>query len=152
VPRSAEIRISRADAVRVGPWSNLFRYRCPKCQTIQPLRLISKLIPPKNKFDAHECHECSNVFVLKRVFGSGILFVFFFVFAIAPVFISASMIGSHLLSDVPSLSYFHESRGHREPNFLGFLLVVLVLVLPATWMAMQFVTRLINRTVSFQND
>jgi len=49
-----------------------------------------------------------------------------FILILATAFVAAGYFGSEFVSDFPYLSYFHEARGHHEPNFFGALIVCMI--------------------------
>ena len=134
---NAPLRISRAG--KTTPPSMLSRLagiRCPICQTLQPWRPLCGTNPPYRGvkwFDAHACAGCdANL----RLTGENRLTQFFLL--MVPTFFATSLIGFWLVTQIEPLRYFHETRGHYEPTFLGFILVLALFVFPAQMALLRF--------------
>lgn len=67
------------------------------------------------------------------------IFVFFLV--IVPAFFASSCYGQLLISDIGPLGHIHPSRGAREVNLLGFLVLSFGVVLPVIVAASVFASR-----------
>ncbi|WP_353314995.1 hypothetical protein [Shimia sp. NS0008-38b] len=79
-----------------------------------------------NKTEAHECDGCGALlFYLtgerrnRRFFLLGL-----------PMLLLCATIGGELAVNAKGLHHFHEARGHVEPNFLGFLIICALFVVP----------------------
>jgi len=107
--------------------SKLCGMRCPECGNLQVTSRLSKTNPWRgwNKTEAHECGACGSALYLT---GEGRNRRFFFLNA--PVFLLSALIGAEIVKKAEGLYHFHEARGHDEPNFLGFLILVALFVFP----------------------
>ncbi len=115
--------------------SKLCGMRCPECGNLQIATHLSKTNPWRgwNKLEAHECGGCGSALYLT---GEGRNRRFFFLNA--PVFLLSALIGGEIVTKAEGLHHFHEARGHDEPNFLGFLILIAFFVFPCQFALSRF--------------
>ncbi len=115
--------------------SKLCGMRCPECKSLQVASRLGKTNPSRgwNKTEAHECGGCGSALYLT---GEGRNRRFFFLNA--PVFLLSALIGGEIVTKAKGLRHFHEARGHDEPNFLGFLILVAFFVFPCQFALGRF--------------
>lgn len=129
-------RTSRPDkTARLSLASRLAQIRCPLCNTLQPLRQIMGTNPHSGQqwADAHACAGCDTPL---RLTGEGRLKRFFLL--MAPTFLISAAIGFWLVIKIDALSTFNEGRGHIEPNLIGLLLVIALVITPAQITLLRF--------------
>lgn len=130
---------------RTGLLSHILRLRCPRCGTIQPCLPLIRTGSRFSKLKAHECGQCFNL--LELINGDDIneviermslpLFLLYSVGLVAFgcaylfVFLTSGYYAFEYFREIPGLSYFHEGRGSREPNFIGFVLGNLLFTVPS---------------------
>lgn len=115
--------------------SKISGVRCPNCSTLQPIYHMGRTNPHKgwNKIAAHECSTCKSWLYFD---GKGRYRRFFLLGA--PLFLLSSCLGTEVVTHTDGLHYFHEARGHEEGNFLGFLVTILLFVIPTMFFLSRF--------------
>ena len=76
--------------------------------------------------DAHACARCETLLKISKKDA----FVRFFAIQ-APVFFVAFLCGSLIITQFDLFSYYHAGRDRLVPNVIGFVLIVLIFVVPS---------------------
>ncbi|MBO9478362.1 hypothetical protein J7382_12520 [Shimia sp. R11_0] len=108
--------------------SKICGMRCPECRTLQVASRLTKTNPWRgwNKTEAHKCDGCdANLYLTGKRRN-----LRFFLLG-APLFFTSAFVGFAIMNHLEGLHHFHETRGHKEPNFLGFLIVCFLFVYPS---------------------
>jgi hypothetical protein len=119
--------------------SAVSRLVCPICRAAIPLFAFGFVTGPW-QFRHYICNSCSKTLELYVSTRSKILLAIL----AALVFFGSAIIGFRLFADLTTLSYYHESRGHRVPNTAGFVIAVFVFVLPATSLSTTVLCQMIG--------
>ena len=71
-----------------------------------------------------------------------------FVAVFVPAFLLCSIIGFSVIGSIPALNFYLESKDSTEPNFFGFLILILCFVFPT----LLFCMRIFRVEIVEQND
>lgn len=113
--------------------SRIANIRCVDCAELQPVSLMLLTNPFRgtNSSDAHRCAGCGTSLYLTgkgRVLRSLCLNL--------PVFIASAGLGLFALRQVSTL--FAVSEAGAEPGLVGFLLALILFVIPAVYAMLRF--------------
>ncbi len=105
-------------------WAKFVGIRCPNCGRPQSPTRMDATNPQRrsNRTDFHMCGGCGRLLYLT---GERRLRRFYLLHV--PVFLVVVNAVFSVLVNFESLSYYHEARGHNEPNFLGFPIICVAL-------------------------
>lgn len=109
--------------------------KCPVCAATISLNKLFKALRRSKRSGKKEsavCPSCKTALQFER----GRRYNFVFALSIF-MFLFSAVIGSAVFSQFDATSYFHEARGGVEPNFLGFLLTIVLFVYPAASMTFK---------------
>jgi len=120
-------KVSKSSDQELVAWySILFGIKCPICKRIQCPKKMLATNPYRgwNKTDFHMCSGCNNFLYLT---GEKRTKQFYTI--TAPIFLGLFFTLSEIFSNIEGLKIYHEARGVYEPNFIGGLIITIIIVI-----------------------